>query len=278
MIEFLSKWVEGIAIAVIIASIFEMILPNGNIKKYVKVILGIYIVFSIISPFADNKVMGKFDISKKIDNYSHSLENKDFSKQNGDIANNDYLKDEGTIANNDYSKNEASSEKRLNKIYEDTFEKELVQTIEKEGFSVYKCEVKGNFNAEEGNAGINKIQITLESQKSIKKKSDKDDNAINPYGDNNLIQSNKEDNTIKSQKDDNKIKSDEENNLTKSDNDESRIKIENVTEVPKVEINVGKKITNNTEENVSAKDIDTLKKYLSKHYEIDKGVIEIHVR
>ena len=266
MIEFLSKWVEGIAIAVIIASIFEMILPNGNIKKYVKVILGIYIVFSIISPFADNKVMGNFDISKKIDNYSQSLENKDFSKQNGDIANNDYLK------------NEASSEKRLNKIYEDTFEKELIQTIEKEGFSVYKCEVKGNFNAEEENAGINKIQITLESQKSIKKKSDKDDNAINPYGDNNLIQSNKEDNTIKSQKDDNKIKSDEENNLTKSDNDESRIKIENVTEVPKVEINVGNKITSNTEENVDAKDIDTLKKYLSKHYEIDKGVIEIHVR
>ena len=38
MIEFLSKWIEGIAIAVIIASIFEMILPNGNIKKYVKAI------------------------------------------------------------------------------------------------------------------------------------------------------------------------------------------------------------------------------------------------
>ncbi len=109
MIEFLSKWVEGIAIAVIIASIFEMILPNGNIKKYVKVILGIYIVFSIISPFADNKVMGNFDISKKIDNYSQSLEDKDFSEENGDIANNNYLK------------NESSSEKRLNKIYEDTF-------------------------------------------------------------------------------------------------------------------------------------------------------------
>ena len=47
MIEFLSNWIQGIAIAVIIASIFEMLLPNGNIKKYVKVILGIYIVFCI---------------------------------------------------------------------------------------------------------------------------------------------------------------------------------------------------------------------------------------
>ena len=38
MIEFLGKWIEGIAISVIIASIFEMLLPDGNIKKYVKMI------------------------------------------------------------------------------------------------------------------------------------------------------------------------------------------------------------------------------------------------
>ena len=80
MIEFLSKWIEGIAITVIIASIFEMILPNGNIKKYVKVILRIYVIFSIISPFTNNKVMGNFDLSKKIEKYSENIETKDFSK------------------------------------------------------------------------------------------------------------------------------------------------------------------------------------------------------
>ena len=208
MIVFLSKWIECIALAVIISSIFEMILPSGNIKKYVKVILGIYIVFSIISPFANNKVMGNFDISKKIDEYSENFNKKD------------------------YSKDESSSENKLNNIYENTFEKELIKTIEKEGFVVYKCSVKGNFNAEEENAGINKISITIESKKIIKKK-------------------NKENNEIK---------------------------IENINEVQKVEINVGNKIQNKTEEDVDEKDIDTLKKYLSKHYEIDKSVIEIHVR
>ena len=106
-----------------------MILPSGNIKKYVKVILGVYIVFSIIMPFTDNKVMGNFDISKKIDNYSQNVGNKDYSKENGTIANNDYLKDE------------ASTERKLNQLYENTFERELVQTIEKEGFFVRKCEV-----------------------------------------------------------------------------------------------------------------------------------------
>ena len=208
MIEFLSKWIEGIAITVIIASIFEMILPNGNIKKYVKVILGIYVIFSIISPFTNNKVMGNFDLSKKIEKYSENIETKDFSKD------------------------ESSSEKKLNSIYENTFEKELIKTIEKEGFIVYKCEVKGNFNAEEENAGISKINIIIEDKKITKKKS-------------------------------------EENN---------EIKIENVNEIKKVEINIDNKTPNEAEEEVNAKDVDTLRKYLSKHYEIDKGIIDIHVR
>ena len=160
VIDFLSKWIEQIAIAVIIASIFEMLLPDGNIKKYVKMILGIYVVFSIILPFTDNIVMGKLDISKKIDEYSENNINK-------------Y-----------YANNEISIDKKLNEIYEDTFEKELVQTIEKEGFSVYKCEVKGNFNAEEENAGINKIQITLESQKSIKNTIRRDLPVIGPVCEN----------------------------------------------------------------------------------------------
>lgn len=222
MIEFLSKWIEGIAIAVIIASIFEMILPNGNIKKYVKVILSIYIFFSIISPFTDNKVKGDFDLSKKVDDYSENIINKNYSKE------------------------EISTDKKLNKIYENTFEKELVQTIEKEGFKVYKCNVKGNFNAEEENAGISKISITLESKKILKKK-------------------------------DEKSKTEEEKSLLKED-ENNEIKIRTVDEVKKVEINVGKNKALSSEEDVEAKDIDTLKKFLSKHYEIDKGVFEIHIR
>ena len=208
MIEFLSKWIEGIAIAAIVASIFEMILPNGNIKKYVKVILGIYIVFSIISPFSGSKVKGNFDLSKRVDELLENSDKKDNLKE------------------------ESSSEQRLNKIYENTFEKELAQTIEKEGFNVYKCEVKGNFNADEENAGISKISVIIENKKIIKKN--------------------------------------EENN--------NEIKIDSVNEVQKVEINIGNKITNETEEDVDAKDVDTLRKYLSKHYEIDKSIIDIHVR
>lgn len=36
--------------AIIIGTVIEMILPEGNCKKYIKVVIGIYIVFTIVSP------------------------------------------------------------------------------------------------------------------------------------------------------------------------------------------------------------------------------------
>ena len=50
MVSFISSWVQGIIIAVIISTIIEMILPDGNIKKYVRTVIGTFIVFVIISP------------------------------------------------------------------------------------------------------------------------------------------------------------------------------------------------------------------------------------
>ena len=50
MIEFLSSWAQGIIVAVIIAALIELILPNGSSKKYVKVVIGMYILFTIVSP------------------------------------------------------------------------------------------------------------------------------------------------------------------------------------------------------------------------------------
>ena len=48
MIDFFRVWCEGIIIAVVISIIIEAILPEGNIKKYVKVIISIYIVYAKI--------------------------------------------------------------------------------------------------------------------------------------------------------------------------------------------------------------------------------------
>lgn len=54
MIGFLRSWCEGITISIFVTIIIEMLVPTGNIKKYVRVIIGIYIVFVILNPIVSN--------------------------------------------------------------------------------------------------------------------------------------------------------------------------------------------------------------------------------
>lgn len=58
MIGWITNWAGGIIIAVIVATIIEMILPEGSSKKYIKVVIGVYILFTIISPVV-SKFTGK---------------------------------------------------------------------------------------------------------------------------------------------------------------------------------------------------------------------------
>lgn len=58
MLEWIKQWAEGIIIAVIIATILEMLLPDNKNKKYITTVIGVYILFSIISPII-SKFTGK---------------------------------------------------------------------------------------------------------------------------------------------------------------------------------------------------------------------------
>lgn len=53
MILKIRQWCEGIIVAVIISIIIEMIVPEGKNKKYIKVIIGIYIMFVSLSPLLE---------------------------------------------------------------------------------------------------------------------------------------------------------------------------------------------------------------------------------
>ena len=48
MLEIISVWAQGIIVSVIIATIIEMILPNSSNSKYIKVVIGVFILFNII--------------------------------------------------------------------------------------------------------------------------------------------------------------------------------------------------------------------------------------
>ena len=211
MIEFFSKWIEGIAITVVIASIFEMIIPNGNTKKYIKMVLGFFVVFSIIMPFVNSNGLNLQKFEKEFENY--------------------------TINENTTNIDKSKSQKDLNEIYIQTLEEEIKKTIETQGYEVYKCDVKGNFDTDNEKAGITSINIILDFKKENKE-----------YF--------------------------EEKNVS-----EKGIQIQDVDEIQKVEIKIGKKkeISQNTQE-ITLQDIVNLKKYLSEHYELDKSIINITKR
>ena len=89
MVAWLNSWMKGIIIAVIISIIIEMLVPNGNIKKYIKTVIGIYIMFVIISPII-TKITGK-EIS--IEKYIDSQTKKYKSFETTTIDTNYYIKE-----------------------------------------------------------------------------------------------------------------------------------------------------------------------------------------
>lgn len=66
--NFISSWAQGIIVSVIIATIIEMILPNNSNSKYIKMVIGVFILFSIISPII-NKISGR-KLNINLTNYS----------------------------------------------------------------------------------------------------------------------------------------------------------------------------------------------------------------
>lgn len=82
MIDWISTWAQSIIIAVIIATIIEMILPSGSSKKYIKVVTGVYILFTIISPVITKftgKTLAVSDILE-LDSYVNEIKQKEVSQ------------------------------------------------------------------------------------------------------------------------------------------------------------------------------------------------------
>lgn len=137
MIDFLSNWTQQIAIAVIIVSIFEMILPKGNLNKYIKMILGVYIVFNIISPFVNSDALYSFN-ELNIENYV-----SDFNvSSSGEI-------------------NQESMDLRLKNLYIEQIETNVKNKVNELGFNVEKCKVDAQLDTDKSNAGINRIDLIL---------------------------------------------------------------------------------------------------------------------
>ena len=140
MLEFLYNWIEQIALAVIIASIFEMILPSGKSQKYIKMVLGIFIIFNIISPFVDANSLYNFDVNELMENYTENIE----------------------------TSSGISTQDKIEEAYIKELETDIINTVEKEGYNVSSCDIDAVIYSDDNNAGINSINIVLLSKNNNK--------------------------------------------------------------------------------------------------------------
>ena len=138
MVTFLSSWVKNLSLALIVVSILEMILPNNKTKKYIKTIMGLYILFSSISPFIKN---------------SNNLNLSEFNI-------NSYA--EGIVeASSNEVVNQESMDKRIKKIYVQELEKDITSKIKEKGYTVSNCKVDVD-GIEDGN--IKNITVKLKDK------------------------------------------------------------------------------------------------------------------
>lgn len=165
MINFLSTWIKNLSLVIVVVSILGMLLPNNKTKKYIKMVMGLYVLFSIISPFVKNRDVFSVDVEKIY--RGNSIET--LSREDENI---------GTkIQSTDTIKSQNKINSRLEKLYEQKLETDITQKLEKQGYELDKCTVKtyikdySKESDENSNTWIEQINIKVSNKSNNKKKS-----------------------------------------------------------------------------------------------------------
>lgn len=65
MIPFLRTWILNIATVIIFVTLLELLLPNSNMKKYIKMIVGLLVMLVILNPVLE-LINGKVNIEYEV--------------------------------------------------------------------------------------------------------------------------------------------------------------------------------------------------------------------
>ena len=139
MVRWLSSWGQGVIVAVVVSVIIEMLLPNGSSKKYVRVVIGIYILFTIISPVISSLPNGKINVN---DIFNTSQYETEISKSDENIS----------------KKIEASNNRTIKDIYISNLEADIRSKLKEKGYEVSDAYIKVK---DDENYTIEKIDLSV---------------------------------------------------------------------------------------------------------------------
>ncbi len=140
MIQAISSWAEQIVVAVVIGTIIEMILPGGNNKKYIKTVIGVYILFTIISP-----IIGKVS-GKNLNNINFDYEKYFNNTESYEVLSKDLINTNDANVENIY----------INKMKED-----MKNKIEEKGYKVEFVDIQIELNNDNNYGQIKKINMKI---------------------------------------------------------------------------------------------------------------------
>ena len=137
MIEFLRNWSQQLIIVLMILIIIEMIIPsNSSYRKYIKVIFGIFLLYTMIFPILNVKAED-IDIEK-------------------------YLKNEYKVGNEKNVVNTINYDKQIEQTYKVKLKDSIEEFINEKGYEQIKFDVDLQYSQE--NIEINKIILKIKKQ------------------------------------------------------------------------------------------------------------------
>lgn len=117
MVSFISSWAQQIIFAVIIGTILQMLLPEGKNKKYIKIVIGVYVLFAVISP-----VIGK-KIDLNLDEFNLSVNSAESSL-------------------------DETSQDQINDLYTTNLKQDIILKLKNKGYGCENVDLKTNENYE----------------------------------------------------------------------------------------------------------------------------------
>ena len=141
-------WSRGIVVSVIVTVVIEIILPENNSKKYIKIVFGIFIVYSIIAPVFE--LVSDSSIDNIVDEGESIIEAS--SANIKCYGNNDEI--------------EANKESSIRNIYSQSLQSEINKVLLNNGYIPDKIDIE---IADDGTYSINKINVKIKEKKTDEK-------------------------------------------------------------------------------------------------------------
>ncbi|BDR86916.1 stage III sporulation protein AF [Clostridium tetani] len=149
-LKFLRSWIVNIATVVLFITAVEMLLPNNNLKKYSKFVMGLILMVTLINPLI--KLIDKdFNINKYSYEFSKGIDHEESKESFFQYK----------------EKNIERTKENFNKNLQEVVDKKLKNKFPKGKF---KVDTKVEFNEEDNNFTIEGIKVGFKDKRVEKVK------------------------------------------------------------------------------------------------------------